>query len=92
MDGCIFALSMDSQLSDNEVEKLKREWEDLWEQDGERAPKLVILPDHSKIEKYEKIPGNYAYCRTFNGDSHLFTFQTFEEMKDFLMQDLFPED
>lgn len=92
MDGCIFALSMDSQLSMNEVEGIKKEWEDIWEQDGEKAPKLVILPEGCKFEKYDKLPGNYAHVRTIGRTSHLFTFQTLEEMKEFLMQDFIPED
>ena len=87
MEGCIFALSMDSQLSIAEQSRIKEEWEGLWAEDGELAPKLVILPSGSKLDKHDSLPGRYAYSRR-DGDSQCtVTFQDLDEMMEFIRRD-----
>ena len=87
MEGCIFALSMDSLLSEEEMDSIKHEWEELWAEDGDVPPKLVILPSGSKLDKHDSLPGRYAYSRK-EGDSQVTaTFQDLDEMLEFIRQD-----
>lgn len=50
---------------------------------GYDAVHIDTLPQDTKYV----IPGKYAVVETFEGRSRIFTFQTFEEMLEFLRED-----
>lgn len=68
-------------LTESEKERIFQDWEYVW---NNAPPKLVIIPEGGNLEG--PLPGRYAFREIWGDHSLTTTFQTLEELKEYMRE------